>query len=434
MKVTIIGAGYVGLTTGVCISSLGYDVTCLDKDIQKVKTLSSGHLPFYEPNLSGLLQSGITNKKISFTTQLEDCIPSSDIIFVAVGTPPSLDGSADLSMLFGAITEIAEYLTDNTVIVIKSTVPVGTNEKVKKMLCSLNVGVVSNPEFLRQGSAVDDFMKPDRVVIGSDDDWASQIIKKLYQPISRDCPVIITDPASAELIKYTANSMLATRLSVMNEVAMLCERVGADIDVVSNGVGLDSRIGSQFLKSGAGYGGSCLPKDVQQLMVSGQEYDVPQTVVGAAHSANKKAIQHAYKKILESCDGNVKNKTIAFFGVTFKPNTDDMREAPSAVIIPQLIESGANVRAVDPTWRMQAKRCLPDEVKWHDDIYVCSYDADVIVLMTEWNCFLSADLYEISSRMSTPRMVDLRNLYDSDYVISCGFDMYISIGKPTVAL
>jgi len=438
MEITVIGSGYVGLTTGACISDFGHAVTCVDLSEEKIDALKSGTIPFYEPDLSSVIDKNVQSGNLTFTTDLSQCVPWSDIIFLAVGTPVLEDGSADMSMLYKAVNDLIPYLSNGMVVAIKSTVPVGTNAKVREILdreysCE-GIAVVSNPEFLRQGTAVDDFRKPSRVVIGSDYSWASHVVYSLYSPFVSPSEIIVTDPATAEIIKYTANTMLAVRLSTMNQIAWLCERVGADIDVVSCAVGLDPRIGKQFLKSGPGYGGSCLPKDVQQLIVSGETYGVSQTVAASAHDANRQAVQHAYSKILEVCDGSVKDKTVTILGVTFKADTDDMREAPSMTIIPQLISAGATVKAVDPTWRTQAQHKLPQNVKWYDDAYVASYDSDVIVVLTDWNCFLGLDLKEISSRMRMPRMVDLRNIYNSEKVIADGFLMYGSIGKQTVAV
>ena len=434
MKVAIIGTGYVGLVSGVCFSDFGHDVTCVDKDAAKIARLRAGEVPIYEPGLDVLLQRNAADGRLHFTTELAPAVAEADAVFIAVGTPSRRgDGHADLSYVMAAAEEIAAALTGYTVVVTKSTVPVGTNRKVAEVIRATrpeaDFDVASNPEFLREGAAVEDFMRPDRVVVGLESDRAKTLMGELYRPLYlRDFPVVYTDLESAEMIKYAANAFLATKISFINEIAALCERVGADVKAVSRGMGLDGRIGGKFLHAGPGYGGSCFPKDTRALARIGQEHGVPQRITETVIEVNEAIKRRMIDKVFELCDGALNGRTVAVLGVTFKPETDDMREAPSLTIVPALVGGGAKVRVVDPQGRREGEALLPG-VEWHDDPYTAAEGADCLLILTEWNAFRALDLGRLAGVMAVPRMADLRNIYDGDDVQAAGFGAYAGVGR-----
>jgi len=430
----MIGTGYVGLVSGVCFSDFGHDVICVDKMPEKIAMLERGEVPIFEPGLDALMEKNVTAGRLRFTTDLAAAVDGADAVFIAVGTPTRRgDGHADLTYVMAAAEEVARALTGYAVIVTKSTVPVGTNRKVAQAVAGANeqadFDVASNPEFLREGAAIDDFMKPDRVVVGVQTDRAAQVMADIYRPLYlRDFPILITDLESAEMIKYAANAFLATKISFINEIAALCERAGADVREVARGMGLDGRIGNKFLHAGPGYGGSCFPKDTQALARIGQEHAVPQTIVETVIRVNDGVKLRMIEKLRDLCDDCFNGKTIAVLGVTFKPNTDDMREAPSLTIIPALIGGGAKVRVVDPHGRREGETLLPN-VSWHDDPYQAAQGADLLVVLTEWNEFRALDLKALAGAMTTPRMADLRNVYDPEDVTRAGFEAYAGVGR-----
>ena len=434
MKIAMIGTGYVGLVSGVCFSDFGHEVICVDKDPGKIDMLNRGEVPIYEPGLDELMAKNVAAGRLSFSLDLADAVAQSDAVFIAVGTPTRRgDGHADLTYVFAAAEEIAEAIDGYTVVVTKSTVPVGTNRRVKQIIHKarpdLDFDVASNPEFLREGAAIDDFMRPDRVVVGVQSDAASEVMADIYRPLFlREFPIVTTDLESAEMIKYAANAFLATKITFVNEIAALCERVGADVKQVSKGVGLDGRIGSKFLHSGPGYGGSCFPKDTKALARIGQEHGLPMQITETVITVNEEMKRRMIDKIMDMCDGSVNGKTIAVLGVTFKPNTDDMRDAPSLTIVPALIGSGAKVRVVDPQGRHEGEALLPG-AHWIDDPYKAAQNADAVVLLTEWNEFRALDLKRLAKRMSAPRLADLRNIYAGKDAKRAGFEAYTSIGR-----
>jgi UDPglucose 6-dehydrogenase len=434
MKLAMIGTGYVGLVSGVCFSDFGHEVVCVDKDPRKIAKLRKGEIPIYEPGLHDLLQRNVAAGRLSFTEDLHTAVASADAVFIAVGTPSRRgDGHADLSYVMAAAEEIGRALNGYTVVITKSTVPVGTNRKVAERIRAVapraEFDVVSNPEFLREGAAIDDFMRPDRVVIGLESDRAREVMADIYRPLFlRDFPIVYTGLETAELIKYAANAFLATKISFINEIAALCERVGADVKAVSKGMGLDGRIGQKFLHAGPGYGGSCFPKDTLALARTGQEFGVPQHVTEAAIRVNDATRRRMIDKIVDLCGGSVNGKTIAVLGVTFKPNTDDMRDAPSLTIVPALVGLGARVNVVDPQGRHEGEALLP-AVNWAGDPYDAAEGADCVVILTEWNEFRAMDLARLSSAMREPRMADLRNVYDRQDVLAAGFAAYDAVGR-----
>ena len=434
MKIAMIGTGYVGLVSGVCFSDFGHDVICVDKDPAKIAMLNAGKVPIYEPGLEDLMARNVLAGRLSFTGDLAMAVSEADAVFIAVGTPTRRgDGHADLTYVFAAAEEIAHSLSDYTVVVTKSTVPVGTNAKVLDIIRNVapdaNVDVASNPEFLREGAAIDDFMRPDRVVVGVQSERARAAMGDIYRPLFlRDFPIVYTDLESAEVIKYAANAFLATKITFINEMAMLCERVGADIKAVSKGMGLDGRIGNKFLHAGPGYGGSCFPKDTKALARIGQDHAVPLSITETVISVNEAVKRRMIDKIRDLVDGTFKDKTIAVLGVTFKPNTDDMREAPSLTIVPAMIGAGAHVRVVDPHGRQEGEELLPG-VCWIEDVYEAAAGADALVLLTEWNAFRALDLGRMARAMATPRMADLRNIYSSEDAERAGFEAYVAVGR-----
>lgn len=434
MKIAMIGTGYVGLVSGVCFSDFGHDVVCVDKDLRKIGQLEKGIAPIYEPGLEELMAKNVAAGRLSFTVDLARAVDGADAVFIAVGTPTRRgDGHADLTFVMAAAEEIANALTGYAVVVTKSTVPVGTNRQVKRVIQADNPGAVfdvaSNPEFLREGAAIDDFMRPDRVVVGVESDRAAKVMNDIYRPLYlRDFPILSTDLESAEMIKYAANAFLATKITFINEIAALCERVGADVKKVSKGMGLDGRIGSKFLHAGPGYGGSCFPKDTKALARMGQDHSVPMQLTETVIKVNDEVKRRMIDKVVDLCGGSVNGKVIAVLGVTFKPNTDDMRDSPSLTIVPSLVGNGAKIHVVDPQGRREGENLLPSVV-WHEDVYEAAADADAIVILTEWNEFRALDLERMAKTMVTPMMADLRNIYNPDDVERAGFTAYVSIGR-----
>jgi UDPglucose 6-dehydrogenase len=433
MKIAMIGTGYVGLVSGVCFSDFGHEVTCVDKDPKKLALLEKGEVPIYEPGLDALMARNVEAGRLHFTGDLKAAVDGADAVFIAVGTPTRRgDGHADLTYVYAAAEEIAQALTGYAVVVTKSTVPVGTNHRVQQIIREAVPGaefdVASNPEFLREGAAIDDFMRPDRVVVGVESERAAGVMQDIYRPLFlRDFPVVITDIASAEMIKYAANAFLATKITFINEVALLCEKVGADVKQVSKGIGLDGRIGMKFLHAGPGYGGSCFPKDTSAFARTGQEKGAPLRIVEAVMAVNDAVKRRMIDKVMELCDGSLNGRTLAVLGVTFKPNTDDMRDAPSLTIVPALVGGGAKVRVVDPQGRREGEHLLPG-VTWEDDPYAAAKGADAVVILTEWNEFRALDLKRLAGGMETPRMADLRNVYSPEDAREAGF-AYVAVGR-----
>ncbi|ARE83930.1 UDP-glucose/GDP-mannose dehydrogenase family protein [Roseovarius mucosus] len=435
MKIAMIGTGYVGLVSGVCFSDFGHDVTCVDKNPDKIAMLLRGEVPIFEPGLDALMSKNVEAGRLRFTTDLAEAITGAEAVFIAVGTPTRRgDGHADLTYVMAAAEEIARAASEYVVIVTKSTVPVGTNRAVKKVIKkanpNLDFDVASNPEFLREGAAIDDFMKPDRVVVGVQTDRAADVMAAIYRPLYlRDFPIVTTDLESAEMIKYAANAFLATKITFINEIAALCERTGADVKQVSHGIGLDGRIGNKFLHAGPGYGGSCFPKDTRALARIGQDHGLPMQITEKVITVNEEMKRRMIDKLLDLCDGSFNGKTIAILGVTFKPNTDDMRDAPALTIIPALVGGGARVRVTDPQGQREGEALLPG-VSWQEDPYKCANKADLLVLLTEWNEFRALDLKRLARKMTSPRMADLRNIYSVKDAKRAGFIAYDSIGRP----
>ncbi|MEL6643258.1 MAG: UDP-glucose/GDP-mannose dehydrogenase family protein [Pseudomonadota bacterium] len=434
MKIAMIGAGYVGLVSGVCFSDFGHEVVCVDVDPAKVDMLNAGKVPIFEPGLEALMARNVEAGRLTFTGDLAKAVGEADAVFIAVGTPTRRgDGHADLTYVFEAAKQIAMAIKGYTVVVTKSTVPVGTNDKVAEIIAETNpdadFDVASNPEFLREGAAIDDFMRPDRVVVGVRNERAGEVMAEIYRPLYlRDAPIITTDIASAELTKYAANAFLATKITFINEIAMLSERVGADIKEIAKAIGLDGRIGSKFLHAGPGYGGSCFPKDTSALARIGQDNAVPMRITETVMTVNDEVKRRMTDKITDLCGGSVNGKTILVLGVTFKPNTDDMRDAPSLTIVPSLVGNGASVRVVDPEGRHEGEKLLPG-VTWHEDAYEAAKDADAVVILTEWNEFRALDLGRMAGAMAAPKMADLRNVYSEADVKAAGFSDYVSVGR-----
>ncbi|MDF1715264.1 MAG: UDP-glucose/GDP-mannose dehydrogenase family protein [Antarcticimicrobium sp.] len=434
MKIAMIGTGYVGLVSGVCFSDFGHDVICVDKNPDKIAMLERGEVPIYEPGLDALIQKNVESGRLSFSTDLPAAVDGAEAVFIAVGTPTRRgDGHADLTYVMAAAEEIARALTGYAVVVTKSTVPVGTNRQVKQTIAKANpkaeFDVASNPEFLREGAAIEDFMKPDRVVVGVQNDRAAELMEEIYRPLYlREFPIITTDLESAEMIKYAANAFLATKITFINEIAALCERVGADIKQVSKGMGLDGRIGNKFLHAGPGYGGSCFPKDTKALARIGQDHAIPMQITETVIKVNDETRRRMTEKITDMMGGHLAGKTVAVLGVTFKPNTDDMREAPSLTIIPALIGAGARVRVVDPQGRREGEDLLPG-VHWVEDAYKAAQNADALVILTEWNEFRALNLKRLAKKMATPALADLRNIYSARDAKRAGFVAYVSVGR-----
>ena len=436
MRIAMIGTGYVGLVSGACFSEFGTDVVCVDKDAGKIERLLDGVMPIYEPGLDTLVEKNVAAGRLSFTTDLDAAVKGADVVFIAVGTPTRRgDGHADLSYVYAAAEEIGRAIDDYTVVVTKSTVPVGTGREVHRIISEIrdpgDFDVASNPEFLREGSAIEDFMRPDRVVIGTDSDRASGVLKLLYRPLFlMETPILYTKIETAELIKYAANTFLAAKITFINEVANLCEKVGANVQEVARGIGLDGRIGSKFLHAGPGYGGSCFPKDTLALVQTARDHDAPLHIIEAVVKVNEDRKRQMADKIIAGCGGSVDGKTIAVLGLTFKPNTDDMRDSPSLAIVPELQKAGAKIRAFDPQGMTEAKEMLPDVV-FCGDSYETMEGADALAIVTEWNEFRLLDLERARGLLSVPLMIDLRNIYKPDEIIKAGFD-YHSVGRDPV--
>jgi len=434
LRIAVIGTGYVGLVSGTCFSDFGHTVICVDKDVAKIARLQRGEVPIFEPGLAALMARNTAAGRLSFTTDLKQAVAGAEAVFIAVGTPSRRgDGHADLTYVMAAAAEIGQALSHYTVIVTKSTVPVGTNRQVADAVRAANPAasfdIASNPEFLREGAAIDDFMHPDRVVVGVESERARKVMAELYRPLSlREFPVVYTGLESAEMIKYAANAFLATKITFINEIAALCEKVGADVKAVAKGMGMDGRIGSKFLHAGPGYGGSCFPKDTKALARIGQDHSVQMQIVETVIRVNDSVKQRMVDKIVNLCGGSLQGLTIAVLGVTFKPNTDDMRDAPSLTIIPALLQAGAAVRVTDPQGQHEGAALLGG-VSWADDPYQAAEGADLVVLLTEWNEFRGLDLSRLAGGMARARMVDLRNVYDQDELRAAGFTEIAGIGR-----
>ncbi|HBH10657.1 MAG: UDP-glucose 6-dehydrogenase [Legionellales bacterium] len=434
MKVTVLGCGYVGLVSGVCFAEFGVNVVCCDLDKEKIDKLMKANVPIYEPGLESLLKKNINENRLSFSYNLGDSIPSSDLIFIAVGTPARRgDGHADLSYVYQAAEDLAPLLEGYTVVVDKSTVPVGTARNVKKIISDLNpdadFDVASNPEFLREGAAISDFMRPDRVVIGVENKRSENLLRELYRPTNLiEAPIISTDLESAELIKYASNAFLATKISFINEMSMICEKTGADIHAVARGMGLDNRIGRKFLHPGPGYGGSCFPKDTKALARIASENGISSRIVETVIEVNEIQKMRMIEKICHAIGENADTKKIAILGLTFKPETDDMRDAPSLTILPELIKRGIKINAHDPKGVEEAKKILPSSVEYFDDIYKSMEGTDAVVLMTEWNVYRNMDMLIVKEKLNTPVFIDLRNVYEPKEMQDYGFD-YFSVGR-----
>jgi UDPglucose 6-dehydrogenase len=437
MRVAIIGSGYVGLVSGACFADFGHVVCCVDKDPEKIARLREGEMPIYEPGLAELVANNVRAGRLSFATDLGEPVRNADAVFIAVGTPSRRgDGFADLSYVYQAAREIAAELDGYTVVVTKSTVPVGTGDEVERIIREsaprAQFAVVSNPEFLREGAAIADFKRPDRILIGAEDERAKGVMTELYRPLYLNhSPLLFTSRRTAELTKYAANAFLATKITFINEIADLCEKVGANVQEVARGIGLDNRIGSKFLHAGPGYGGSCFPKDTIALIKTAQDYDAPIRIVETVAAVNDQRKRAMARKVIQACGGSVRGKTVAVLGLTFKPNTDDMREAPSLSIIAGLQDGGALVQAYDPEGMEQAKRLL-DGVVYAEDAYACVEGADALVIVTEWDAFRALDFQRIKRAMNSPVLVDLRNIYRPEQIRKLGFT-YVSIGQPVAA-
>ena len=433
MRIAMIGSGYVGLVSGACFADFGHDVVCVDKDAGKIDRLLAGKMPIFEPGLDDLVARTVAAERLTFTTSLSAGVAGADAVFIAVGTPSRRgDGHADLSYVHAAAKEIGEAITGYTVIVTKSTVPVGTGDEVARIIRTASpdadFSVVSNPEFLREGAAIDDFKRPDRIVIGSEDDRATAVMRQIYRPLYLNAaPILVTTRRTSELIKYAGNAFLATKITFINEIADLCEKVGADVQDVARGIGLDNRIGSKFLHAGPGYGGSCFPKDTLALLKTSQDYEAPQRIVEAVVAVNDNRKRAMGRKIVAAMGGDVHGKTVAVLGLTFKPNTDDMRDSPAISVIQALQDAGAKVKAYDPEGIEQARLVL-DGVEYCEGPYEAIDGADAVAILTEWNAFRALDLKRVKTLLKTPILVDLRNIYDPAEIVAAGFS-YTSIGR-----
>ncbi len=432
-RITMVGSGYVGLVSGACFADFGHTVVCVDKDAAKIATLNNGIMPIYEPGLADLVAKNVREKRLSFSLDLAAAVGNSDAIFIAVGTPSRRgDGHADLSYVREATKEIAQALKGYAVIVTKSTVPVGTGDEVeaiiRKARPDAEFSVVSNPEFLREGAAISDFKRPDRIVIGAEDARAQAAMQEIYRPLYlNQAPLMFTDRRTSELIKYAGNAFLATKITFINEIADLCEAVGADVQQVARGIGLDNRIGTKFLNAGPGYGGSCFPKDTLALIKTAQDYGTPIRIVETVATVNDQRKRAMARKIINAMDGDVRGKRVALLGLTFKPNTDDMRDAPSLAIVQGLQDQGATISAYDPEGMDQARSMLTN-VTYADNAYACVEGADALVIVTEWEQFRALDLGRIRALLKAPLLIDLRNIYRPDDMAKAGFT-YVSIGR-----
>ena len=434
MKIAMVGSGYVGLVSGACFADFGHEVVCIDKDESKIQRLLHGMMPIYEPGLAELVESNVAAKRLSFTTDLAEGIAGAQAIFIAVGTPSRRgDGHADLSYVYAVAQEVGEHLSGDAVVVTKSTVPVGTGDEVERIVGEVGpdkgIKVASNPEFLREGAAIDDFKRPDRVVCGVEDEFAREVLAQIYRPLSlnQSAPVLFTRRRTAEIIKYAANAFLATKITFINEIADLCEVAGADVQEVARGIGLDNRIGRKFLHAGPGYGGSCFPKDTLALLKTAQDYESPLRIVEAVVTANDQRKRAMGRKVIKAAGGDIKGKTIGILGLTFKPNTDDMRDSPAIAIIQTLQDAGATIRAYDPEGREQAEKVLTN-VEYVDGPYDAAKDAAALVIVTEWDAFRALDLSRIASLLAEPLLVDLRNVYPPAEAEKAGL-RYVGIGK-----
>ena len=434
MRIAMIGSGYVGLVSGACFADFGHNVTCVDKDEEKILGLKRGESPIFEPGLDDLIKRNTREGRLSFTSNINSCVARANAVFIAVGTPSRRgDGHADLSYVYAAAREIATAIDGFTVIITKSTVPVGTGDEVARIIHEArpdaDVAVVSNPEFLREGAAIQDFKHPDRIVVGSDDERARYTMAEIYRPLYLNrAPILYTSRRTAELIKYTANAFLATKIAFINEIADLAEEVGADVQEIARGIGLDNRIGTKFLHPGPGYGGSCFPKDARALLQTAHDYEVPLRIVEAVITANDIRKRGMARKVAAVFGGSLRGKIIAVLGLTFKPNTDDMREAPSIPLITALQDMGAKVRVFDPAGMEQAKAVLTD-VTYSEEPYACVDRADGVVIVTEWEQFRALDLAQVKQRMACPILIDLRNIYSDEEMRKHGF-YYVGIGRP----
>ncbi len=435
MRITIVGAGYVGLVSGACFADFGHQVTCVDKDASKISALQRGKIPIFEPDLDRLVRNNVKNGRLDFSTDLAGPVREADAVFIAVGTPSRRgDGHADLSYVYAASREIAAAVDGFTVVITKSTVPVGTGDEVERLIRETNpsadVAVASNPEFLREGAAIRDFKFPDRIVVGTHDERARKVISEIYRPLYLNkAPVIFTSRRTAELTKYAANAFLATKITFINEIADLAEKVGADVQEIARGIGLDNRIGSKFLHAGPGFGGSCFPKDTRALIKTAQDHDAPMRIVEAVLAVNENRKRAMARKVASVFGGTLRGKTVGILGLTFKPNTDDMRESPSIPLITALQDLGAKIRAYDPEGMEQSKTEL-SEICYCDGPYSCADGADALVIVTEWEQFRALDLDRLKRAMACPVMIDLRNIYQPEDVIAHGFH-YESVGRNT---
>ncbi len=433
MNIAVVGSGYVGLVVGACLSETGNHVICVDRDEKKIKNLTEGKVPIYEPGLEELIARNVRDHRLHFSTDTADAVERSDIIFIAVGTPQDEDGSADLSHVLDAAKWIGRAINNYKVIVTKSTVPVGTNQLIKDTLAELTgyeYDVVSNPEFLREGAAISDFMRPDRIVVGTPSERATSRMRELYAPfIQTGRKVLFMDPESAELTKYAANSLLATRISFMNEIAQICDKVGGNVEQVRKGIGSDSRLGSAFLFSGAGYGGSCFPKDVRALLNTAESHGYSPQIIRATDRVNEDQKRVMFQKVYDHFEGSLAGKHFALWGLAFKPQTDDMREAPSLVLIEQLLDAGATVTAYDPAAIPNTKQILGDRINYADSAREAARDADALILITEWTQFRQTDLQELSTLLREPLIFDGRNLFSPEHMAEKGFTYY-GIGIP----
>jgi UDPglucose 6-dehydrogenase len=435
MKIAIVGSGYVGLVSGACFADFGHDVVCVDVDETKICNLRQGKIPIYEPGLEDLVGKNVEERRLSFTTSIADGVADAEVVFLAVGTPARRgDGHADLSYVFAAAHDLAKTLPGNCVVVTKSTVPVGTGDEIERILKEdardLDVPVVSNPEFLREGAAINDFKRPDRIVIGAEDERARAVMADVYRPLfMNQAPILFTRRRTAELIKYAANAYLATKITFINEMADLCEKVGANVQDVARGIGLDNRIGSKFLHAGPGYGGSCFPKDTQALIKTAHDYGAPTRIVETVLAVNDQRKRSMGRKVIVACGGSVRGKTIALLGLAFKPNTDDMRDAPSIAIVQALKDAGAHIRAFDPK-AMEQARIMDLSVEFANSPYDCVRGAHAVVLVTEWEAFRALDLDRMRRAMADPMLVDLRNIYRPEDARRAGFS-YVGVGAPS---
>ena len=437
MRITVVGSGYVGLVTGACFAESGVNVTCVDVDRNKIQQLKEGTIPIYEPGLEGLVKSNVLKKRLSFATDIKETIENSEVIFIAVGTPPGEDGSADLKHVLKVAEEIGKLITKYTVVVTKSTVPVGTSEKIRSTIQSeidrrklvIQFDMASNPEFLKEGAAIDDFLKPERIVVGVDNEKSKEIINRLYMPfVLNNHPILFMDIASAEITKYAANAMLATRISFINEIANLCDLLGADINNVRKGIGSDSRIGSKFIYPGSGYGGSCFPKDVKALLKTAKDIGYELNVIKAVERANEYQKDVIFKKMAKFFNDDLSNKIIGIWGLSFKPKTDDIREASSIVLIEKLLDAGAKIKAYDPAAINETKKVLENRIEYSSDPYETVIDADAVALMTEWSEFHLPDFKRMAELMKGKVIFDGRNIYDPAELRRLGF-RYFGIGR-----